>query len=285
MAEHHHHLLKAILRIKEEEVNAAQQKLPLEKLKERVAELPPCLDFLAAVKRATVRPAVIAEIKRASPSKGVLREDFDPIAIARGYDEGGASCLSVLTDRTFFQGGFEVLQQVRQAVDVPILCKEFIISPYQLFQARNAGADAALLIASILSDQDLASLYRVARSIGLSCLVEVHDAADMERVLQLEEICLLGINNRNLRTFETDLATTDSLMAAYGSRLHHRGIVVVSESGLSERADLDRVRLAGVDAVLVGEALIRQNDVRKATWRLIFGGNSTASQASELKLN
>ena len=274
--------LSTILRNKEKEVEAARQKLTLANLKERVAKLPPCLNFLDAIKAASVRPAVIAEIKKASPSKGVLREDFDPIAIARGYAEGGAACLSVLTDRTFFQGGFEVLEQVRQAVDIPILCKDFIITPYQLLQARDAGADAALLIAAILSDHDLASLYDTAYSLGLTCLVEIHDAAEMDRVLQLDGVRLVGINNRNLHTFETGLATTDALMKTYGSHIHHRGIVTVSESGLSERADLDRVQAAGVDAVLVGEALIRQKDVRMATRRLILGDSSITSPSSTL---
>lgn len=265
-------ILEKIVRNKDREVDIARQKLPLEHLKARVAKLPPCRDFLAAIKGATPRPAVIAEVKRASPSKGVLREDFDPVAIARGYAEGGAACLSVLTERVFFQGGFEVLAQVRQAVDIPILCKDFILLPYQLFQARDAGADAALLIAAILSDQDLVNLEKAASSIGLFCLVEVHNAAEMERVLRLDDISLIGINNRNLSSFETDLVTTEVLMATYGARLHQRGVVLVSESGLSERADLDLVQAAGVDAVLVGEALIRLKDVAKALRHLQLGG-------------
>lgn len=265
-------ILEKIVRNKYREVDIARQKLPLEHLKARVAKLPPCRDFLAAIKGATPRPAVIAEVKRASPSKGVLREDFDPVAIARGYVEGGAACLSVLTERVFFQGGFEVLAQVRQAVDIPILCKDFILLPYQLFQARDAGADAALLIAAILSDQDLVNLEKAASSIGLFCLVEVHNAAEMERVLRLDDISLIGINNRNLSSFETDLVTTEVLMATYGARLHQRGVMLVSESGLSERADLDLVQAAGVDAVLVGEALIRQKDVAKALQHLQLGG-------------
>ena len=215
---------------------------------------------------------MISPIKTASPSKGVIREEFDPEAIAMGYAAGGASCLSVLTDRSFFQGGFEVLVQVRQVVDLPLLCKDFILSPYQLYQARAAGADAALLIAAILSDQDMAYLLKVARSLGLAVLVEVHDAAELERVLALDGVRLIGINNRDLTSFHTDLATTEQLTAGYGAAIRERGALLVSESGLFSRDDLDRVQQAGADAVLVGEALMRQPDVTAALEALIQGG-------------
>ena len=149
------HILEEIIWQKDREVASARERVPLEKLKQQVADLPAPLDFAEALRASCRKPAVIAEVKKASPSKGVIREDFDPVAIAQGYAAGGASCISVLTDRQFFQGGFEVLVQVRQAVNLPLLCKDFILSPYQLYQARAAGADAALLIAAILSDQDL----------------------------------------------------------------------------------------------------------------------------------
>ncbi|QPN69330.1 indole-3-glycerol phosphate synthase TrpC [Synechococcus sp. CBW1108] len=263
------HILEKIVWEKDREVAAARERVPLEKLKQQVADLPAPRDFSAALRAACRKPAVIAEIKKASPSKGVIREDFDPEAIARAYAAGGASCLSVLTDRQFFQGGFEVLVQVRQVVDLPLLCKDFILSPYQLFQARAAGADAALLIAAILSDQDMAYLLKVARALGLTLLVEVHDATEMERVLALEGVQLIGINNRNLATFETDLATTEQLTASYGEQIRAKGCLLVSESGLTSRADLDRVQSAGADAVLVGEALMRQADVTAALETLI----------------
>jgi indole-3-glycerol phosphate synthase len=263
------HILEKIVWEKDREVAAARERVPLEKLKQQVADLPAPRDFSAALRAACRKPAVIAEIKKASPSKGVIREDFDPEAIARAYAAGGASCLSVLTDRQFFQGGFEVLVQVRQVVDLPLLCKDFILSPYQLFQARAAGADAALLIAAILSDQDMAYLLKVARALGLSLLVEVHDATEMERVLALEGVQLIGINNRNLATFETDLATTEQLTASYGEQIRAKGCLLVSESGLASRDDLDRVQSAGADAVLVGEALMRQADVTAALETLI----------------
>ena len=263
------HILEKIVWEKDREVAAARERVPLEKLKQQVADLPAPRDFSAALRAACRKPAVIAEIKKASPSKGVIREDFDPEAIALAYAAGGASCLSVLTDRQFFQGGFEVLVQVRQVVDLPLLCKDFILSPYQLFQARAAGADAALLIAAILSDQDMAYLLKVARALGLTLLVEVHDATEMERVLALEGVQLIGINNRNLATFETDLATTVQLTASYGEQIRAKGCLLVSESGLASRDDLDRVQSAGADAVLVGEALMRQADVTAALETLI----------------
>ena len=264
-------ILETIVWEKDREVASARERVSLEQLKKQVAELPPTRDFLAALRAACRKPAVIAEVKKASPSKGVIREDFDPVAIARGYAGGGASCLSVLTDKQFFQGGFEVLVQVRQVVELPLLCKDFILSPYQLYQARAAGADAALLIAAILTDQDMAYLLKVARSLGLTVLVEVHDAAELERVLALDGVQLIGINNRNLATFETDLAVTEQLTQRYGEQIRAKGCLLVSESGLFSRDDLDRVQSAGADAVLVGESLMRQPDVTAALESLISG--------------
>ena len=265
------HILEEIVWAKDREVTSARERVPLVKLQSQVAELPSPRDFVSALKASCRKPAVIAEVKKASPSKGVIREDFDPVAIARGYADGGASCLSVLTDKQFFQGGFEVLVEVRQAVELPLLCKDFILSPYQLYQARAAGADAALLIAAILTDVDLAYLLKVARSLSLAVLVEVHDAAELERVLALDGVNLIGINNRDLSSFEVDLATTERLMERYGERIRAKGCLLVSESGLFHRGDLDRVMQAGADAVLVGEALMRQADVTAALETLIQG--------------
>ncbi len=264
-------ILEKIVWEKDREVAVARERVSLQQLKQQVADLPATRDFLAALKASCRKPAVIAEVKKASPSKGVIREDFDAEAIARGYAAGGASCLSVLTDKTFFQGGFEVLVQVRQVVELPLLCKDFILTPYQLYQARAAGADAALLIAAILDDTDLAYLLKVARSLGLTVLVEVHDAAELERVLALEGVQLIGINNRNLASFATDLATTEQLTARYGEQIRAKGCLLVSESGLFTRDDLDRVQSAGADAVLVGESLMRQADVTAALETLIGG--------------
>ena len=278
------HILEKIVWDKDREIKAAREGVSLEQLQKQIADLPATGDFGAALKASCRKPAVIAEIKKASPSRGVIREDFDPVAIAKGYAAGGASCLSVLTDKTFFQGGFEVLVAVREAVDLPLLCKDFILSPYQLYQARAAGADAALLIAAILTDQDLSYLSKVARGLGLAVLVEVHDAEELERVLGLEALMgaggggspggvspLIGINNRDLSTFTVDLATTERLLAQFGPRIRAAGALLVSESGLFHRDDLDRVQGAGADAVLVGEALMRQTDVTAALEELMGG--------------
>ena len=262
-------ILEKIVWAKDREVEAARQKVPLDTLKQQISTLPPTRNFFQALVDAAVKPAVIAEVKKASPSKGVIREDFDPVAIAKAYAEGGASCLSVLTDKAFFQGGFDVLIAVREAVELPLLCKEFVLSPYQLFQARAAGADAVLLIAAILSDQDLRYLNKAAAGLGLFVLVEVHDAAELERVLTIGGFPLIGINNRDLTTFETDLATTERLTAAFGDCCAAQNVLLVSESGLFTRSDLDRVASAGAGAVLVGEALMRQDNVKTALETLI----------------
>ena len=254
-------ILEKIVWEKDREVEIARQRVPLEKLKAQVSTLSPTKDFLDALRKAPVIPAVIAEVKKASPSKGVIRENFDPVAIAKAYQEGGASCLSVLTDKSFFQGGFDVLVEVRKQVALPILCKDFILMPYQLYQARAAGADAILLIAAILSDQDLRYLNKVASTLDLTVLVEVHNSLEMERVLDLESFSLIGINNRDLTTFETDLSTTAKLYQKYENRLTAQSVLLVSESGLFNRSDLDQVSASGAQAVLVGESLMRQPDV------------------------
>jgi indole-3-glycerol phosphate synthase len=273
------HILEEIVWAKDREVASARERVTLQQLAKQVAELPSCRDFVAALRASCRKPAVIAEVKKASPSKGVIREDFDPVAIAQGYAAGGASCLSVLTDKQFFQGGFEVLVDVRQAVELPLLCKDFILSPYQLYQARAAGADAALLIAAILEDQDISYLHKAARSLGLAVLIEVHDGAELARVLALPlwqqggagSHTLIGINNRDLSTFAVDLATTEALSAQFAEPIRERGALLVSESGLFTRDDLDRVQSAGADAVLVGESLMRKDDVTSALETLIGG--------------
>ena len=265
------HILEEIVWAKDREITIARERVSLAKLKEQVALLPAPLDFVAALKAACLKPAVIAEIKKASPSKGVIRENFDPVAIAKEYASAGASCISVLTDKQFFQGGFDVLVQVREVVNLPLLCKEFILSPYQLYQARAAGADAVLLIAAILSDQDLAYLLKAAKALQLAVLLEVHNAEELERALALDGVQLIGINNRDLASFHTDLATTEQLTAIYGSQIRAKGCLLVSESGLFSRDDLDRVQTAGADAVLVGEALMREEHIADALQALIHG--------------
>ncbi|HLO87513.1 MAG TPA: indole-3-glycerol phosphate synthase TrpC, partial [Nostocaceae cyanobacterium] len=225
---------------------------------------PPTRDFVAALRQGKTQPALIAEVKKASPSQGVFREDFDPVAIAQSYQAGGASCLSVLTDVKFFQGGFANLSLVRQAVDLPLLCKDFTIYPYQIYLARLHGADAVLLIAAILNDQDLQYYLKIANNLKMAVLIEVHNLEELDRVLALDGVALVGINNRNLEDFSVDLQTTCQLLSARGQQLKEKNILIVSESGLHTPEDLSIVQQAGASAVLIGESLVKQPDPQLA---------------------
>jgi indole-3-glycerol phosphate synthase len=258
------HILEEIVWYKDREVAQMREKCSLHQLQKQVADITPPLDFLGALQQGKTQPAVIAEVKKASPSKGVIRADFDPIAIAQSYQAGGASCLSVLTDKKFFQGGFENLSAVRQAVDLPLLCKEFVIYPYQIYLARKHGADAVLLIAAILSDKDLQYFLKIIHTLRMTALIEVHTEAEFDRVLALEGVKLIGINNRNLANFTVDLRTTSQLLAARQKEIHDRGILVVSESGLHTPEDIKTVADAGAKAVLIGESLIKQQNPGQA---------------------
>lgn len=251
-------ILEKIVWRKEEEVTQMRDRLPLIELQKQVAAAPAPRDFLAALLAAPKKPAAIAEIKKASPSKGVIRENFDPVAIAKAYEQGGASCLSVLTDETFFQGSFDYLKQVRAAVDLPLLCKDFLIYPYQIYLARSNGADAALLIAAILSDKDLQYFVKITKAVGMTPLIEVHTLEELDRVLGIEGVTLVGINNRNLEDFSVDLQTTSELLTQRREQLQGKNILVVSESGLHAPADLKFVADAGAGAVLIGEAFMKQ---------------------------
>lgn len=253
-------ILEKIVWHKEAEVARLRERLSLQDLQREVLSAPPARDFGAALRQGRTTPALIAEVKKASPSKGIIREDFDPVAIAQAYASHGATCLSVLTDKAFFQGDFEYLAQIRQAVDLPLLCKEFIIYPYQMYLARLKGADAVLLIAAILSDKDLSYFVQIAKALGMNALVEVHTLEELDRVLTLPAVSLIGINNRNLETFTTSLSTTETLMAARQAQLQARDVLVVSESGLHTAIDIQTVAAAGARAVLIGEALMKQTD-------------------------
>lgn len=258
------HILEEIVWYKEKEVDRLRDRIPLLELRKQVKDLPPPRDFLAAIKQGKTKPALIAEVKKASPSKGTIREDFNPTAIALAYEQGGASCLSVLTDEKFFQGSFENLALVRQTVDLPLLCKEFIIYPYQIYLARTKGADAVLLIAAILSDKDLEYFIKIINTLGMVALIEVHTLEELDRVLSIHGVRLIGINNRNLEDFSVDLQTTNQLIEARRDLLKEREILIVSESGLHTKDELKLVREAGVDAVLIGESLVKQNDPKDA---------------------
>jgi indole-3-glycerol phosphate synthase len=257
-------VLQRILATKREEVAAASAAVPLAQLEARAAAAGIPRDFAGAL-RAKVRagtPAVIAEVKKASPSKGVLRKDFDPTAIAASYASAGAACLSVLTDRQYFQGAPEHLQAARAACALPVLRKDFIVDPYQVYEARALGADSILLIVAALDPAAMRELESVALSLGMAVLVEIHDAGELDAALSLKTP-LLGINNRNLRTFETRLETTLGLLPEVpADRL------VVTESGILAPADVELMRGAGVQAFLVGEAFMRAPDPGKALVQL-----------------
>jgi indole-3-glycerol phosphate synthase len=243
-------ILERIVAAKRAEIAEAKKRFPGIEAKARAAA--PVRDFIGALR--AKRPAVIAEIKRASPSKGLLRGDFDPAAIARSYEKGGAACMSVLTDREFFQGAQEHLSAARAACALPVLRKDFLIDPYQVFESRALGADCVLLIAACLDDAQMRELESLAQHAGMAVLVEVHDAKELERALKLETP-LLGINNRNLRTFETRLETTLELLPRVP-----RDRIVVTESGILSTTDVARMRAGGVHTFLVGEAFMRAVD-------------------------
>jgi indole-3-glycerol phosphate synthase len=253
-------ILEKILAVKREEVAAAKRRQPLVDLRAEAEAADKPRDFLGALraKIAAGLPAVIAEVKKASPSKGVLRADFDPVAIARSYARHGAACLSVLTDVQFFQGHRDYLKQARDTGALPVLRKDFIVDPYQIYEARAMGADCILVIVAALHQDEMVEFEHIALGLGMAVLVEMHDAHELEHAAGLQTP-LFGINNRNLRTFETRLETTLSL-------LEHipRERLVVTESGILAPADVERMRAAGVDAFLVGEAFMRAPDPGEA---------------------
>ncbi|MCU0879144.1 MAG: indole-3-glycerol phosphate synthase TrpC [Pirellulaceae bacterium] len=258
-------ILDKIVDTKREEIARARAAMPLERLRDQLADAPPIRDFFAPL-AADGPIRLIAEVKKASPSKGVIRPDFDPVAIARDYAAGGATCLSVLTDEVYFQGRLDYLRQIRAAVELPLLRKDFILDTYQLVEARVAGADAVLLIAECLDDCQLRKLHNEAIELGLVPLVEFYEEANLPRVLEAGAQ-LVGVNNRDLRTFEVDLEHVVRMR-----RLVPAETVLVGESGIHTREDVLRLEMAGIDAMLVGESLMRQADVRTAV-RQLLGAN------------
>ena len=261
-----HDVLARILARKREEVDERRSRVPLAELESRIADAPPVRGFADALKARVARgeAAVIAEVKKASPSKGVIRADFDPAAIARGYEAGGAACLSVLTDVDFFQGSDAYLQQARAACALPVLRKDFIVDAYQLYESRVLGADCVLLIAAALDDAQLAEYAFIADELGMDVLVEVHDLDELERALPIPAR-LLGINNRNLKTFEVSLQATLDLKAMVPADR-----VLVTESGILAPADVALMRGHGIGAFLVGEAFMRQPEPGAALRDLFF---------------
>jgi indole-3-glycerol phosphate synthase len=249
-------ILEKIVAVKHQEVQAARKRRSLEAVRADAESRVLTRDFVGAMrgKIAAGQPAVIAEVKKASPSKGVLRPDFIPADIAQSYAEHGAACLSVLTDQSFFQGSADYLKQARASCDLPVLRKDFMVDAYQIYESRAMGADCILLIAACLDDAQMRDLEAIALSLNMAVLIEVHDGAELDRALALRSP-LLGINNRNLKTFEVSLDTTLSLQARVpADRL------LVTESGIASAADVQRMRQAGINAFLVGEAFMRAQE-------------------------
>ncbi|MFU1797140.1 indole-3-glycerol phosphate synthase TrpC [Paenibacillus azoreducens] len=268
--------LDRIVETKREETAKLAASLSIPQALETIAGMPATKGFAKTLTAGRKRDmGLIAEVKKASPSKGLIRPDFDPVAIALAYEEAGADCLSVLTDAPYFQGSSEYLQAVRQAVNLPLLRKDFVIDERQIYEARILGADAVLLIAAILTPQQISTFMRTAASIGLDSLIEVHSLEEMKTVLELElsEGVLIGINNRNLHTFETSLAASESL-----GKLVPEGVPFISESGISSVQDMDFLRNTGASGVLIGECFMRQKDIQAAVNDLMGPLGSAAKE-------
>jgi len=271
-------ILEEIIWFKAQEVDDMKVREPLQRLmlKTSGGGIKP-RDFVGAIRakqEATQRPGLIAEVKKASPSRGVIQANFNHVKIAKEYEAGGAACLSVLTDSRYFQGSFDFLQEIRLAgVKCPLLCKDFIVEGYQLYKALAYGADACLLIASVLPNRDLELLIKVAKKLKLQQLIEVHTVGELERVLKLEldpATTLLGINNRNLETFEVSLDNTRAIMESpAGQQVKERGLLMVGESGIFTPDDVAFVQKAGCSAILVGESLVKQADTTTAVMQLL----------------
>jgi indole-3-glycerol phosphate synthase len=255
-------VLDQIVTSKRREVLVARQRMPIEELEAQAREAPPVRDFRAML-AGREQIQLIAEVKKASPSAQIIRRDFDPVAIARCYQDHGAACVSVLTDAPFFEGHLSYLARVRASVVIPLLRKDFLIDEYQVVEARLAGADAILLIAEILDDNLMRSLMKRAHKLGMTALVELHDSTNLRRVLDAGADCV-GVNNRDLRQFTTDIEHTLRIR----DRIPH-DVVLVSESGIRTRQDVERLEAAGVSAILVGESLMRAPDIGQAVERLL----------------
>lgn len=251
--------LDKIVQTKIIEVEALKLQFSLAEAEKKIAEMPPCLGFIKAISTDRKRETgLIAEVKKASPSKGLIRPDFKPLELAQSYQKAGADCISVLTDEPYFQGSNTYLSEIRKQVNIPILRKDFTIDFRQIYEARLIGADAILLIAAILTTQQMREYLAISRALGLDALVEVHDREELERVLELDAD-LIGINNRNLQTFVTDLKTTEQLIG-----MIPKNKTIVSESGIVDMQEVKYLRQVGADAVLIGETFMRNSNIEEA---------------------
>ena len=257
-------ILEEIIWHKDIEISNFKKLVPLENLIKKIEVLPKTKNFIDEIIHSNNQPAIIAEIKKASPSKGVIREDFNPSQIAAIYERCGASCISVLTDKKFFKGGFEILSTVRETTRLPLLCKDFIISAYQIYKARCSGADAVLLIAAILTNADLIYLKKIADKLNLDVLVEVHDKSELQRIIKLNCFNLIGINNRDLKTFSTDLEVTTALMDNLSNDVIKKNTVFISESGINNNKDLIMLKNHGIKGVLIGERFMKEKDIENS---------------------
>jgi len=250
-------ILKEIVAKKKEKIVLAKQQLPEEELKNRIQGLAPTRPFMEAISKPR-QICLIAEIKKASPSAGMIRQDFNVQEIAKIYQEAGVQAISVLTEEDYFQGNISYLNEAKSLTNVPVLRKDFILEPYQVYESRYFGADAILLIADLLTQESIVNLNGLAQTLGLTCLVEVHDEKELKKVLKLKEVSLIGINNRNLHTLEVDSKITEKLFT-----LIPKGKTVVVESGIKNYQDILFLKILGVNAVLVGTTLMQAEDIRK----------------------
>jgi indole-3-glycerol phosphate synthase len=262
-------IIQEIVWQKKLEVAQIQKDMSWASLQRQLTAAPTVRDFSTALQLSIYKPSLIAEVKKASLYHSVIRPDFDPVTIAQAYKKGGASCVSVVTDQKFFHGGFDHLRAIRYRVGIPLLCKDFIIDPCQIYLARSAGADAILLIAAILTDKQLQNFLQVIHYLGMNAIIQVHNLNDLDRVLALEDVRIVSIDNQSLSDFNININTTQELLAARRSQLQKLGILVISESGIETPDDLSFVAEIGVQTVIIGESLLKENDLEVAVRNLL----------------
>jgi len=262
-------IIKEIVWHKKLEVAQIQQDMSWASLQRQLTAAPTVRDFLTALQLSIYKPSLIAEVKKASLYHSVIRPDFDPVTIAQAYKRGGASCVSVVTDQKFFHGGFDHLRAIRYRVGIPLLCRDFIIDPCQIYLARSAGADAILLIAAILTDKQLQNFLRVIHYLGMNAVIQIDNLNDLDRILALEDVRVIVINNQSLSDFSININITEELLTARRSLIQKLGIVVISESGIETPDDLALLAGVGVQTVIMGESLLKENDLEVAVRNLL----------------